>query len=96
MTEWLLRMVKHGLIVLVVAVVSFTLLRDSAAGGSDLPTHLIALALLGYVTWHLGKPVWRAWRRWQRRRPKGQRPELPAPAQWITPRDQRRRNREVR
>ena len=95
MTDRLVRIVKHWLVVLFAAAFALVLLRQ-ASSVSDPVTHLIVLALLGYVTWQLGRPVWRAWKWWQRRVPKGQRPELPAPAQWITAREQRRRNRDVR
>lgn len=96
MTDRLLRTLRHWIVVLVAAVLSCVLFRESALGHSDQATTLIAFGLLLYVTTEMFKPVWRLWKWWQRRRPKGQRPELPTPATWVAPREQRRRNGEAR
>jgi hypothetical protein len=96
MTDRLLQTVKHWLLVLFAAALSLGLLQQGAPPSSDPGSQLIALALLCFVAWHLGKPAWRIWKWWRRRRPQRQHPELPTPAQWIVPREQRRRNREVR
>jgi len=96
MTERLLRAVRHWLVVLFAAAFSLGLLRQFARSGPDPASQLLALVLVSFVAWQLGKPLWRICQWWRRGRPERQRPELPTPAQWITLREQRRRNREIR
>jgi hypothetical protein len=96
MIDRLLRSVTHWLVMLFAAAFAVTLLTEAARSGSDPATRLIGLALVSFVAWHLGEPLWRILKAWQRRRPEPQRPQLPTPAQWITPRENRRRNRELR
>ena len=96
MTDRVLRAVKHWLVVLFAAVFSLGLLQQAARSDSEPGTQLVGLALVSFVAWQLGKPLWRICRWWRKRQPQRQRPELPTSAQWITPREQRRRNREVR
>lgn len=96
MIDRLLKVAWRWLGLLIVASVAFIILRGGAIGGVDTVTYLIGISLLGYVLVQLGRPIWKARKWWQRRQPRQQRPELPAPAQWVAPRDQRRRNRAVR
>ena len=87
----LLRSASKWLLLLFVATVALSVVREQALGARPTAGSWLVLVLLSFLLFHLLRPLWRAWRWWKRRHPaRALRPELPAAAQWVTPRERRR------
>lgn len=96
MPERFLRFVRHWLLVLAAAALALSFFRESALGRAVDGSSWIAVVLLGFVLYELGKPLWRLRSWWLRHKRARRGPELPTPAQWVGPRVRRQRNREGR
>ena len=92
----LMRMMKKWLLLLFAAVFALSLFRQGVLDKGYTVESLLAIALLGFVFYHLARPVVRVLRWWRQRRPSPPRPELPTQPQWVTPREQRRRTHDLR